>query len=73
MFKIGMKRAIQEEDICAVKNDMRSDFNTEEFAKLWALELKKEKPSLFRIMWKMYLWKVLLTGFLYALGTTLAK
>lgn len=46
---------------------MRSDLNTEAFAKLWEVECKKEKPSLFRIMLKMYLGKLIVCGFLMLL------
>lgn len=73
IFGIGLKRVIQEGDIYAVKDDMRSDSNTDAFEKLWEEELKKKKPSLFRIMFKLYLWKVLLAGFLFATGMTLSK
>lgn len=73
MFAIGLKRGIEEDDIYEVKKDMRSDLNTEAFEKLWKEELKKKKPSLFRIMFKLYLWKVLLAGFLFAIGMTLSK
>lgn len=73
MFAIGLKRAIQEDDIYEVKDDMRSDLNTEAFEKLWKEELKKKSPSLFRIMFKLYLWRVLLVGFFYATVMTLAK
>lgn len=73
MLWIGLKRAIDEDDIYAVKNDMRSDLNTEAFAKLWELECKKKNPSLFRIMMKMYLCKVLPVGFLFAIGEAVAK
>lgn len=73
MFAIGLKRVIQEEDICDVKDDMRSDSNTEAFEKLWIEECKKKNPSLFRVMFKLYLWRVLLAGFLFAMGMTLSK
>lgn len=73
MFAIGLKRVIQEDDIYEVKNDMRSDLNTEAFEKLWMEELKKQKPSLFRVMFKLYLWKVLLVGFSFAIGMTVSK
>lgn len=73
MFLIGWKRAIEEDDMYAVKDNMRSDSNTEGFAKLWELECKKKNPSLLRIMVKMYLYKVLPIGFLFAVGETLAK
>lgn len=73
MFAIGMKRAIQADDIYAVKKDMRSDLNTEEFAKLWALECKRKKPSLFRVMLKMYLYKMFFVGFLLAILQTIVR
>lgn len=73
MFGIGLKRVIQEDDIYEVKNEMRSDLNTEAFDKLWKEEIKKKNPSLFRVMFKLYLWKVLLAGFLFAMGMTLSK
>lgn len=73
MFSIGLKRAIQENDIYAVKNDMRSDLNTKAFAKLWELECKKNNPSLFRILLKMYLSKVFIIGFLLAILQTIVR
>lgn len=73
MFMIGWKREIEEDDIYAVKENMRSDSNTEGFAKLWELELKKKKPSLLRILVKMYLYKVVPIGFLYAICETMIK
>lgn len=73
MFAIGLKRAMEEDDIYEVKNSMRGDLNTDAFAKLWELECKKKKPSLIRIMMKMYLYKILIMGFLYAVLETVVK
>lgn len=73
IFAIGLKRAIEEDDIYAIKNDMKSDSNTEAFAKLWELEQKKKSPSLFRVMYKMYLRKLLPIGVLFAIGETVAR
>lgn len=73
MLAIGLQRAIQADDIYAVKNDMRSDLNTEAFAKLWESECKTQNPSLFRIMLKMYLLKVFLIGFLLAICQTVVR
>lgn len=73
MFSIGLRRAIQEDDIYAVKSDMRSDSHTEAFAKLWELECKTESPSLFRILLKMYLLKVFIVGFLLAILQTIVR
>lgn len=73
MFSIGLKRSIEEEDIYAVTNDMRSDTNTEQFARLWEEEVKKKKPSIFRVMFKLHLYKLLPLGILYAIGETIAR
>lgn len=73
MFAIGLKRAIEEDDIYAVTSDMRSEQNTEAFSKLWNLELKKNNPSIFRVMWKLYGLKVLPVGLIYSIGETLAR
>lgn len=73
MFTIGMKRAIEEDDIYAVTNSMRSDQNTEAFSKLWALELKKDNPSILRVMLKVHGFKVLTLGLLFSVGETLAR
>lgn len=73
MFAIGLHRSIEEDDIYEVNNDMKSESNTEAFAKLWELECKKKEPSLFRVMFKMYLYKVLPVGFLFAVAETIAR
>lgn len=70
----GLRRAIQENDIYAVKTDMRSDLNTEELTKLWELECQqKQEPSLFRILFKIYLCKVFFIGILFSIGVTAAR
>lgn len=71
IFEIGWKRSIEEDDIYTVENDMQSELHTEAFAKGWELECKKKEPKLFRVMLKMYLYKVLSFGVLYAVVETL--
>lgn len=73
MLKIGFSRTIEEDDIHAVTNSMQSDRNTEEFAKLWELELEKKKPSILRVILKVHGLKMFLIGLLYALGEILAR
>ncbi len=68
-----MKRAIEEDDIFAVTNSMRSDQNTGKFAKLWELELKKKNPSMLRIMLMANGCKVHIIGVLFSLTETLAR
>lgn len=73
MFMIGLKRAIEEEDVYAVTNDMRSEKHTNGFVKLWDEEIKKKNPSIFRVMLKLYGYKVLPVGILFSVGETLAR
>lgn len=73
MFAIGLKRAIEEDDIYAVTNDMQSEQNTNAFVQLWDLELKKTNPSIFRVMLKLYGPKVLPVGILFSIGETIAR
>lgn len=73
MFTVGLKRSIEEDDIYEVTDDMRCERNTEAFAKLWELELKKRKPSIFRVIFKSHAVKLLSFGLVYGLSETLAK
>lgn len=68
-----MKRAIEEDDIYAVPNDMQSDRNTEAFRKLWQMELKKKNPSILRVILKLHGFGVLTIGLLFSIGETLAR
>ncbi|XP_037050747.1 multidrug resistance-associated protein 4-like isoform X2 [Bradysia coprophila] len=73
LFIIGLKRAIEEDDIFAITNSMRSDQNTRKFAKLWELELKKKNPSMIRVMLRANGYKVHIIGILCSLIETLAR
>lgn len=73
MFAIGMRRPIEGDDIYEVTNSMRSDQNTQAFAQLWELELRKKNPSIFRVMLKLHGFKVLTLGLLFSIGETLAR
>lgn len=73
ILKIGLSRDIQDDDIYAVPNSLRSDHNTEEFTELWQLELKKENPSLMRVILKAHGVKIFTTELLYSIGEALAR
>lgn len=73
IFSIGLKRPIEEDDVYGVLNGMRSERNTEIFAKGWESELKKDNPSIFSLMLKLYGFKVLAIGFLFSIGETMAR
>lgn len=68
-----MKRTIEEDDIYAVTNGMRSEQITEAFSELWQLELKKRKPSVFRVVFKLHGCKMLIAGIFYAIAETFAR
>lgn len=67
LFVTGLKRSIEEDDICAVRNSMRCEQNTETYAKLWKVELTKSKPSILRVMLKVHVYKVIAVGILFTL------
>lgn len=73
IFQIGLRRAIREDDIYAVTNGMQSDRNTEAFAKLWQLELKKKDPSLLRVISKLHGFTVLTLGLMFSLAETIGR
>lgn len=73
MFKIGLNRALEDDDIYDVTDSMRSDYNTEIFAKCWELELKKKNPSIIRVIMKIHGFKVFFYGILYTVIETLAR
>lgn len=73
IFKIGMKRSIDDDDIYAVTNNLRSDRNTEIFAKLWEIEQSAENPSIFRVMMKIQGFNVLSVAILFSVGELMAK
>lgn len=73
IFKIGMKRSIDDDDIYAVTNNLRSDRNTEIFAKLWEIEQNAENPSIFRVMMKIQGFNVLSVAILFSVGELMAK
>lgn len=73
MFKIGLNRSIEEDDIYAVTDGMRSDLNTEAYAKLWETEHKKANPSIVRVILKIHGYKALVICLLYAICETISR
>lgn len=73
MFRMGMRRTIEEEDIYEVKNGMQSDRNTERFAELWQLELKKKNPSILRVIFKVFGLKFSVFALLFLVAETAAR
>lgn len=73
MFKIGLKRTIEEDDIYAVTNDMKSYENSAALSQLWERELMNKNPSIFRTMLKFHGFTILVIGILYAICEAFAK
>lgn len=71
MFKIGLKRAIEEDEIYEVTDRLRSERNTGVFANAWQLELKKKNPSMWRVMLKIHGCKVFSVSILFTIADTL--
>lgn len=72
MFKTGLKRGIEEDEIYEITNSLRSDYNTDIFAKEWELELKKKNPSILHVMFKVHGFKLIAFGMLYTIGEILS-
>lgn len=73
LFAIGLKRSIEEDDIYEVLDGMRSDKITKKFVKSWDEELQKESPSILRVIYKLYGFKVLSLAIFLSLTSGLAQ
>lgn len=73
LIKAGIRRELQEEDIYAVTNSMKSEKNTKTFAKFWQTELNKENPSIFRVLLNVCGYKAITLIVVYSIGLTLAR
>lgn len=73
LFSRGLKRSLVDDDIYEVLHGMRSDLNTENYAKVWDEELKKPNPSMLRVIFKLHGLKVVIIGFLFSIAETIAR
>lgn len=71
MFKIGLKRGIRDDEIYEVTDRLRSERNTDVFAKAWESELKRKSPSMWRAMRKLYGCEVFSISILFTIADTL--
>lgn len=71
MFKIGLKRGIENDEIYEVTDTLRSERNTAVFAKAWESELKRKNPSMWRVMLKIYGFNVFSVSILFTIADTL--
>ncbi|KAJ6637207.1 putative multidrug resistance-associated protein lethal [Pseudolycoriella hygida] len=73
LFKLGLSRPIEEGDIYKTLKVHESKKLSENFAALWIEEQKKQKPSLFRVMRKMYAKKILGIGMFFTFVDSLSR
>ncbi|XP_037030669.1 multidrug resistance-associated protein 4-like [Bradysia coprophila] len=73
LFKLGLSRPIEEQDIYKTLKAHESKKLSENFAALWTEEQKKEKPSLFRVMRKMYAKKIIGIGMFFSFVDSLSR
>lgn len=69
LIKTSLNRDLNEDDIFAVRNSLRSAQITDAFEKQWQIELKKKNPSIIRVILKLYGLEVLLLTLLYAIAS----
>lgn len=73
LFKLGLSRPIEEEDLYEPLNDQRSKVLSEHFDKAWEEELRKPKPSFVKLICRKYGWQIVLLSTLYTAVDTSAK
>lgn len=72
LFATGVKRPIEDDDIYMVPKDLQCEKNTNDFAHLWNMQLKKHRPSIFRVILKLHR-RIFPIGILYAITETFAR
>lgn len=65
LFQTGLRRPIEESDIYETLSAHQSEQLSYRFTDRWRAELKKEKPSFFRVIFSIYGWTVICNGFFY--------
>lgn len=73
MFKIGLQRSIEEEDVYDVLTEHKSEAITQKFSKLWDDELKRKKPSILRLLYLAYGKYVISWGIIFSLLETCCR
>lgn len=67
IFKIGLNRQVKEEDMYECVRSQKSEVISANFQLLWELEMSKAKPSLLKVIMKIYGAKVILVGALFSI------
>lgn len=67
LFKIGLSRQVKEDDMYTCVKRQKSENVSQKFQMLWEEELTKPKPSLMRVIMKIYGYKVIFVGILFSI------
>lgn len=67
LFKMGLSKELQEEDIYVCSKNQKSSKVAKNFELLWAEELKKDKPSLIKVTLSVFWYNVMTVGFLFSI------
>lgn len=66
IYKLGTKGILKPKDIYQLKSELGSKEITEKFIKLWADEMKRQNPSMFRLLFRKFGGSVLFWGICYS-------
>lgn len=73
LFRKGYQRPLTEDDLYDNKPTLNSQPLTNKFLKLWNDELTREKPSIFRMLFRAYGTLLIIMGVLYCVLETGCK
>lgn len=73
IFKLGLKRPIEENDIYEALPEHQSSKLSEKFTKLWDDELKRSKPSVLRLLLRGFGWHCIGGGLLYCVAEAVTR
>lgn len=73
MFKLGLQRTINSDDIYknAKKHDARQ--LSEQFEEFWEIEKCTKRPSIYRVIWKLIGFQIFGLGILYTCVDILSR
>lgn len=67
IFKLGLRRPIEEKDIYKTLNGHESKQLTDKFSTVWETEKTTMKPNILRVIQKIYIKKILSASLLYTI------
>lgn len=73
LFKIGLAKEINEDDLYKVSNNHDSRKVSKKFEMLWEKETLKESPSLVKVTLKCFWYKVMVVGFFFSVFDAACK